>query len=83
LAGWLGSSAGIVPTLLVFAVITLAGVMIARRIWPANDADVLPINIRNCNPSIPTFRVSRRDTRMPTDRRSASALALILGSRNV
>jgi hypothetical protein len=30
------------PTLLVLAVITLAGVMIARRIWPANDTDVLP-----------------------------------------
>jgi hypothetical protein len=26
----------------VLAVITLAGVMIARRIWPANDTDVLP-----------------------------------------
>jgi len=79
LAGWLGSSAGIVPTLLVLAAITLVGVLIARRIWPANDADMLPHQHPELHPEHP----SRHDTRMPTDRRSASALALILGSRNV
>jgi len=42
LAGWLGSSAGIVPTLLVLAALTFAGVLIAWSIWPAVDADVIP-----------------------------------------
>jgi hypothetical protein len=49
----------------VLAVITLAGVMIARRIWPANDADVLPHQHPELQPEIPTFRESRHDTRMP------------------
>jgi len=42
LAGWLGSSAGIVPTLLVLAAMTFAGALIALRVWPAIDADVVP-----------------------------------------
>ena len=42
LAGWLGSSAGILPTLLVLAALTFAGVLIAWRFWPAIDADVIP-----------------------------------------
>ena len=42
LAGWLGSSAGIVPTLLVLAALTFAGVLIAWNVWPAIDADVIP-----------------------------------------
>jgi hypothetical protein len=42
LAGWLGSSAGIFPTLLVLAALTFAGVLIASRLWPALDADVIP-----------------------------------------
>jgi predicted MFS family arabinose efflux permease len=41
LAGWLGSSAGIVPTLLVLAALTLAGVLAAQRLWPAADSDVV------------------------------------------
>jgi MFS family permease len=65
LAGWLGSSAGIVPTLLVLAVITLAGVMIARRIWPANDADVLPHQHPELQPEHPHVQGERHDTRMP------------------
>jgi hypothetical protein len=42
LAGWLGSSAGIVPTLLVLAALTFAGALIASSVWPAIDADVVP-----------------------------------------
>jgi MFS family permease len=41
LAGWLGSSAGIVPTSLVLASLTFAGVSIAWRLWPAIDSDVI------------------------------------------
>ena len=42
LAGWLGSSAGIVPTTLVLAAITFGGVLLACRFWPATDSDVVP-----------------------------------------
>jgi H+ antiporter protein len=42
LAGWLGSSAGIVPTLLVLTALTFAGVLAAWSLWPAIDADVIP-----------------------------------------
>jgi MFS family permease len=42
LAGWLGSSAGIVPTSLVLASLTFAGTLIAWRLWPAIDSDVIP-----------------------------------------
>ncbi len=42
LAGWLGSSAGIVPTLLVLAALTFAGTLIALSLWPAMDADIVP-----------------------------------------
>jgi predicted MFS family arabinose efflux permease len=41
LAGWIGSSVGIVPTLLVLAAITFGGVLLARLFWPAEDPDVL------------------------------------------
>ena len=42
LAGWLGSSAGIVPTGLVLAALTFLGVLLAWRLWPPVDADVIP-----------------------------------------
>jgi hypothetical protein len=42
LAGWLGSSVGILPTLLVLAALTLMGVLIAPSVWPVIDADVIP-----------------------------------------
>jgi MFS family permease len=42
LAGWLGLSAGIVPTSLVLASLTFAGTLIAWRLWPAIDSDVIP-----------------------------------------
>src|SRR6266436_2021207 len=42
LAGWLGSSAGIVPTSLVLALLTFAGVLIAWRLWPAIDSRAIP-----------------------------------------
>ena len=42
LAGWLGSTAGIAPTLLVLAAMTFSGVLIAWSVWPAVDADIIP-----------------------------------------
>jgi H+ antiporter protein len=42
LAGWFGSAAGLVPTLLVLSAITLSGVLLARAVWPASDDDVVP-----------------------------------------
>jgi MFS family permease len=42
LAGWLGPSIGIVPTLLVLAALTFGGVLLAFRFWPAEDSDVVP-----------------------------------------
>jgi MFS family permease len=42
LAGWLGSSVGIVPTLLVLAAITFAGLLLARRLWPMEEPLALP-----------------------------------------
>ena len=42
LAGWLGLSAGIAPTSLVLAALNFAGVLIAWRVWPAIDLDVIP-----------------------------------------
>ena len=42
LAGWLGSFAGIAPTSLVLAALNFAGVLIAWRLWPAIDSDVIP-----------------------------------------
>jgi MFS family permease len=41
LAGWLGSTAGLVPTLLVLAAIAFAGLLLAQRLWPADDPDVV------------------------------------------
>ncbi|QDM19113.1 MFS transporter [Tardiphaga sp. vice352] len=42
LAGWLGSGAGLVPTLLVLAAVALSGVLLARTVWLASDNDVVP-----------------------------------------
>ena len=40
-AGWFGNAIGLSATALVLAAITLAGVVAARTLWPANDADVI------------------------------------------
>ena len=40
-AGWFGSKIGLSATALVLAAVTLAGVVTAHMIWPANDADVI------------------------------------------
>jgi len=42
LAGWLGLSAGIVPTSLVLSGLTFAGVLTAWRLWPATDPEFIP-----------------------------------------
>ncbi|MGX9430646.1 MULTISPECIES: MFS transporter [Bradyrhizobium] len=41
IAGWLGNSAGLSITALVLAAITLAGVVAARMLWPADDPEVV------------------------------------------
>ncbi|MCZ4285910.1 MULTISPECIES: MFS transporter [Marinobacter] len=41
LAGWLGSSAGIQPTLMVLAVLGLVFLIAASRLWPADDPLVI------------------------------------------
>jgi H+ antiporter protein len=41
LAGWLGPSVGIVPTLLVLTALTFTGALLARSLWPEEDADVI------------------------------------------
>ena len=40
-AGWFGNAIGLPATALVLAAITLAGVVAARLLWPADDADVI------------------------------------------
>jgi MFS family permease len=42
LAGWLGSAVGIIPTLLVLAAVTFAGLLLAQRLWPAGDPEMVP-----------------------------------------
>jgi hypothetical protein len=42
LAGWLGSAAGMVPTVLVLSAITFSGILLARTVWPVSDDDVVP-----------------------------------------
>lgn len=41
IAGWLGSTAGMLPTILVLAAITFAGVVLSMKFWPANDLDLV------------------------------------------
>ena len=77
LAGWLGSSAGIVPTLLVLAVLTFAGVLVAQRLWPAADSDV----VSHEHPELPPGSSPSTWTTIPTyarlcDRQSAQSLAV-------
>lgn len=59
LAGWLGSSAGIVPTLLVLAAISFGGVLLARSRWPAEDPDV----VRHEHPELPAEHPHLRGNR--------------------
>lgn len=41
LAGWLGSSVGMVPTLLALAGTTFGGLLLARSLWPATESDAM------------------------------------------
>ena len=56
LAGWLGSSAGIFPTLLVLAALTFVGVLLAHRLWPAADSDVVSHEHPELPPDHPHLR---------------------------
>jgi MFS family permease len=52
LAGWLGSAAGIVPTLIVLAMVTFAGLLLAQRLWPPEDPDVVPHDLHPGHPRL-------------------------------
>jgi MFS family permease len=49
LAGWLGSTAGLVPTLLVLGAITFTGLLLAQHLWPAED----PAVVSHKHPDLP------------------------------
>lgn len=50
LAGWLGSKAGLGPTFFVLTAVSLAGTVLAARLWPVADPDV----VRHAHPDLPT-----------------------------
>jgi MFS family permease len=55
-AGWLGSSAGMVPTLLALAAITLGGLLLAGWLWPREDTGVVPHQHPELPPEHPHVR---------------------------
>lgn len=56
LAGWLGLSAGIAPTALVLATLTLSGVVLAFYFWPIAEADLIPHDHPELPPDHPHLR---------------------------
>jgi MFS family permease len=56
LAGWLGSSIGMVPTLLALAALTFVGVVLAFKLWQAGDSDVVPHEHPELPPTHPHLR---------------------------
>src|SRR4051812_18279802 len=56
LAGWLGSSAGIAPTALVLAAVTLTGIVLAFCFWPVVEADLVPHQHPELPPDHPHLR---------------------------
>ncbi|WP_262048147.1 MFS transporter [Bradyrhizobium sp. Bra78] len=56
LAGWLGLSAGIAPTALVLATLTLSGVVLAFYFWPVAVADLIPHDHPELPPDHPHLR---------------------------
>lgn len=56
LAGWLGLSAGIAPTALVLATLTLSGVVLAFYFWPVAEADLIPHDHPELPPDHPHLR---------------------------
>jgi MFS family permease len=59
LAGWLGSSIGMVPTLLALAALTFVGVVLAFKLWQAGDSDVVPHEHPELPPTHPHLRGER------------------------
>ncbi len=59
LAGWLMTSAGEVPTLLILSGIALAGLLAAMRLWPEGDPQVLPHRHDDLPPDHPHVRDGR------------------------
>lgn len=59
LAGWLMTSAGTVPTLLILSGIALAGLFLAMRLWPEGDPQVLTHRHDDLPPDHPHVRDGR------------------------
>jgi MFS family permease len=57
LAGWLGARIGLGPAFLVMALVGLAGVVLALRLWPAHD----PVELAHDHPGLPADHPHLRD----------------------
>jgi hypothetical protein len=79
LAGWLGGTAGMSPTALILAVLTLVGVTGALLMWPTKDPEVIEHDHLDLSPDDPhladasrnrhahVFVIDDRHTRWPND----------------
>ncbi len=59
IAGWLGSVAGIFPTLVALAAITFAGVGLAFKLWPGNDSEVVSHQHPDLSPDHPHLQAAQ------------------------
>lgn len=60
LAGWLGPAVGLAGTLFALAIVALAGVGLAWRLWPAADRDVIRHEHANLAPDHPHLDSEKR-----------------------
>lgn len=60
LAGWLGGAAGMTATLIVLAVLTALGAVLAALLWPAKDPEILIHEHRDLAPGHPHLAGSAR-----------------------
>lgn len=60
LAGWLGGAAGMTATLIVLAVLTTLGAVLAALLWPAKDPEILIHEHRDLAPGHPHLAGSAR-----------------------
>ena len=56
LAGWLGSFAGMIPTILMLVAITFAGVALALKVWPTRDSEVVSHQHPELSPDHPHIK---------------------------
>jgi MFS family permease len=60
LAGWMMTSFGAIPALLVLASLAVFGIVTALRLWPASDPDVVEHTHTNLPPDHPHLQGQRR-----------------------